>query len=205
MNLLKPKYEIKGTKYVVMGQIGEGAFAFVYRVTDSSGLKRVLGPSNATEFALKRMICQSEEQMAEARKEIHLMASLNNMNVIRLIASEIKMSGGKIRNMEALLLMPLYDCSLQDRIDKGPGFPNSAFSIADVIRISTGFVCGLLTIHNTGYRHCDFKPANVLLRRLRGSNLPEDEEVVVTDLGSASELTTIISSRSQAMVIFQSI
>ena len=168
-----------------------------------------------SEFALKRMICQTDEQIAEARKEMQLMTLLKGKpNVIQLIASEIRTGKTKGHHLEALFLMPLYEESLQARIDDGPGYPDSAFKANETIYIIQSFVQGLLAIHSLGYRHCDFKPANVLLRRQRRRPAREREErgegerditdaqveVVVTDLGSASPLTVTVTNRAEALV-----
>lgn len=175
--------------------IGEGAYAFVYRVRPAG-----LGEGSSA-FALKKVICQTDEQLEEARKEIDLLTNIKNENVLHLVASEVTMN--KKSQLEALLLMPLYERSLQELIDEGPGYPSSTFR-NDVMRffnICRSFLNGLQGIHRYGYRHCDFKPANVLLRPCAGPS----EEVVVTDLGSASPLVIEVKSRSQALVSLEQI
>ena len=191
MNFLKPKYEIGGKKYVVVKQIGEGAYAFVYRV-------KAFGFGEQPMHALKKLICQTEEQLEEAKKEMRLLSEINHPNVLHLIGSEMKEN--KKEQTEALLLMPLYDMTVQDIIDKGPGYPGSALSSEPhrLLRICHAFCSGLQAIHSYGFRHCDFKPANVLMRRHPSGS--GDEEVVITDLGSACPLTVDVTSRAEALV-----
>ena len=191
MNLLKPKYEIGGKKYVVTKQIGEGAYAFIYRVKPTSF-------SSHETYAVKKLICQTEEQLVEAQKEIRLLTEIKHPNVLHLIGSEIR-AVRKKDFTEALLLMPLYDLSLQDMIDAGPGEPGCAFREQPdrCLRLCLAFLRGLKAIHNFGYRHCDFKPANILVRERIGE---ADDEVVITDLGSACPLEVSVTSRSQALV-----
>ncbi len=150
-------------------------------------------------FALKKLICQTDEQVVEARKEIQLLSGIRHGNVLHLIDSAVITN--KKGQLEALLLMPLFDTTLQAVIDDGSGYPNSAFNKNHrrFLHILGGFVNGLLAIHKFGYRHCDFKPANVLLRVGSGG---DGESVVVTDLGSAGPITIQVSSRSQALVRF---
>ena len=62
-NLLKPHYTINNKKYVVEKQIGEGGFAFVYHV------KCTNKEDKSKRYAIKKMICQSHEQLIEANKE----------------------------------------------------------------------------------------------------------------------------------------
>lgn len=190
MNLLKPKYEIGGQKYVVTKQIGEGAYAFVYRVKPS-------GFRDRPQCALKKMICQTDEQLEEARREMKLLSEIYHPNVLHLLSSQIKEN--KNGQTEALLLMPLYERTLQDLIDCGPGYPRSAFQMDPrrCLRICVDFCNGLQAIHAFGFRHGDFKPANILLR----TSPSGAEEVVVTDLGSACPLTVVVSSRAEALAV----
>jgi serine/threonine protein kinase len=215
MNLLKPKYEIGGKKYVSVRQIGEGAYAFVYRVKPAG----LLGGGG--QFALKRLVCQSPEQLDEAKKEIRLLTDISHPGVLRLVGSELHYSA-RTDITEALLLMPLYTSSVQDVIDAGPGFPRSAFrpAPARLLRILVRALEGLSAVHERGFRHGDFKPANILLRlapRDRGDRggggggggdrggdrdrqPPPEEDVVLTDLGSACPLCVSVASRAQALV-----
>jgi len=74
--LFKESVQVDGVKYAVLNTIGEGGFAFVYRVkrvqkaSVFGGGKPPQGDLGEKHFALKKMICQTEEQVEEANKEI---------------------------------------------------------------------------------------------------------------------------------------
>ena len=178
--IVKNKFEISGEVYAEDALIGEGAYAYVYRVKDSSG--------NA--FALKKLICQNEDQIKETKKEIKLLSVIKHANVLSLLNSSFHINSKK--QTEAFLLLPLYGKSTQDIIDQGPGYPHCAFqSRAIVLKILVQCIGALKAIHSCGYTHCDFKPANILL--------DEHMNAIVTDFGSAAPLSTVITSRSEAL------
>jgi serine/threonine kinase 16 len=182
--LLKERVSIADRKYVVLETIGEGAYAFVYKV---KSLER-----DHSICALKKMICTEREQLIEAKKEIQILSAISHENVIPVLGSEIHQN--KKGKHEVLLLLPLYSTSLQTVIDHGPGFPGCSIpDYATVVHIILQCVSGLLAIHSAGYRHADFKPANVLL--------DDANHAVITDLGSACPLSVRITTRSEALNI----
>ena len=180
--ILQEKFEIDGSAYYEDSLVGEGAYAYVYRVKDSNG----------SFYALKKIICQTETQIKETEKEIKLLSLIKHTNVLPLLASSYHKNSKK--QTEAFLLLPLYGKSTQDIIDQGPGYPKCAFKEkTHVLKILIQCIEAMSAIHSYGYTHCDFKPANVLL--------DDDMNAVVTDFGSASPLSTRISSRSQALAM----
>ena len=181
--LLKPSVVINGKKYKIMKQIGEGGFAFVYDVLGT-------GKESGDHFALKKMICQTEEQLDEAKKEIETMLRLKNSNILELIDHAYTMN--KKNQKEALLLLPLFQGSAQTIIDHGQGYPYCGFSSGpDVLKILRHIVEGLKVIHAAGLRHADLKPANILLT--------SSFDAVITDFGSVSPIPLVIHSRAEAL------
>lgn len=157
-------------------------------------------------YALKKLICQLPEQIEEARKELRLMREISHANVMPIVATSAK--NKKDGRVEILFLMPLFQTSLQSLIDHGPGYPSSAFCGKSQLffDVCIGFCKGLLAIHEYNYRHCDFKPANVLInfdctefsKKIPDASL---SAIVVTDLGSAcTPLVHEIKNRSDALV-----
>lgn len=57
MDLIKPKISINGTKYTIDKQIGEGAYAYVYRVKEARILSsvRVLGSKELDQHRVNRL------------------------------------------------------------------------------------------------------------------------------------------------------
>jgi serine/threonine kinase 16 len=174
----------------VLNQIAEGGFAYVSRV------KSVNLSDFGQRYAVKLMICQSQEQLSEARKEVKLMRLISHNCVVPLLAvDEKKNSRGHI---EVMLLLPLYIGSLQNFIDKGEQWPHCAFEdSATVARILIDSTAGIAALHAAGYRHSDIKPGNILLSR-------ETLSAVITDLGSASPLVVHVSSRREALTLQES-
>lgn len=184
--LLKPTLVINGKKYKVMKQIGEGGFAFVYNVMSTGK------DDNGERYALKKMICQTDEQLDEAKKEIDTMAKIMHENVLPLV--DFSYTINKKGQKEALLLLPLYMGSVQTIIENGQGFPYCGFSDGlDVLKILRCCVEGLTAIHACGIRHADLKPANILLS--------ENYHAVLTDFGSVSPFPVEVHSRTEALAI----
>lgn len=181
--LLKPSIVINGKKYKIMKQIGEGGFAFVYDVLGT-------GKESGEHFALKKMICQTDEQLDEAKKEIDTMLALKNPHVLEILDHAYSLN--KKNQKEALLLLPLYQGSVQTVIDKGHGFPHCGFACGtDVLKILRQVIEGLKAIHAAGLRHADLKPANILLT--------DDYHAVITDFGSVSPSPVTIHTRAEAL------
>ncbi len=103
-------------------------------------------------YALKKMICQSSEQIADANKEIRVLTAVKHPNVIQLIASASTLNKNAQENY--MLLFPLYEQSLQAIIDTGRGYPSCALTVGlDVVRILRQCVEGLSAVHAAGFRH----------------------------------------------------
>lgn len=180
---------INNQKYVIDEQIGEGAFGYVYKVHDINNSKLF--------YAIKKIICQSSEQLEEAQHEINLLTTIQHGNVLSLhmscVQSNKSSSTSSSENMEVYLLLPLYQESLQNIIDTSSGYPECGLDRRDVQKIIFGCVNGIHAIHLAGYRHGDIKPANVLL--------DADRNPVITDFGSAEPLSTEITNRQQALSV----
>lgn len=184
--LLKPSVTVNGKKYKIINQIGEGAFGYVYHV------KSTHASDKAESYALKKMICQTSEQMAEAKREMDVMLKVHHPNILPLL--NFSYLRNKKGQDEVYMLMPLYHTSVQAMIDDCFGYPHCAFADGlDVVKILRHSAEGLLALHKAGFRHGDFKPANILIN--------EAYDAVITDFGSASPLETNVTSRSQALEV----
>ena len=192
--LTKQKFVFQdGTKYAVLNQIGEGGFAFVYRVKKATVLKA----GNEEHFAVKKMICQLPEQIEEGEKEIMILRKLQNEHVMPLLGTSISLNGKG--QTEILLLLPLYAGTVQTFIDnnhKGP--PYCPFEDArDILTTMRGTITGLQALHEAGYRHGDLKPANILLTTFNSSTM----KAVLTDFGSCAPLIQPVTCRQAALNI----
>lgn len=164
-----------------------GGFAFVYKVMSFNK------DDNKETYALKKIICQMEEHMEQARKEVQMMTCIKHPNILSLVdcSEQLSPKGG---HTEMLLLMPLMAYSLQSVIDNGCGYPSCSLSDGlDVLNILRQCVEGVTAIHSHGVRHGDLKPANILLAT--------SYHAVITDFGSASEIPFTVTSRSVALEV----
>ena len=236
-SLLKPAIVLNEKKYKVINQIGEGAFGYVFHVRETIMVKnmgRISGTAeidgiedhpatlqgNNKDYALKKMICQLQEQIAEAQKEIEIMSSIRHPHVLPLLDSSH--SKNKKGQEEYLLLMPLLTGSAQTVIDKhiqllsnssprvnSHAHGQSSHTIAgckvlalstcafrdghDVLKILKHIAQGLQAVHIAGYRHADLKPANVLLS--------SSFDAMLTDFGSAMPISQVVRNRSEALCV----
>ena len=70
----------------VKGKIGEGAFAYVSRVKNSKG----------KDFAVKRIVCTTEEQEREAKREIDIIKRLQaHINIIPFLGDGTRINKNK--------------------------------------------------------------------------------------------------------------
>ena len=208
--IFKQSVEVDGTKYAILNTIGEGGFAFVYRVKKLSLFRGMGGGGDESDkhFALKKMICQTEEQEEEAAAEIAVLRAVVHPNILPLLGHSRAVN--RQRQTEISLLLPLYEGTVQSLIDAPTckGFPHCPFSSsADVISVLKGTLAGLQALHAAGYRHNDLKPANILLQWERGKGaLGNNKEngtliAILTDFGSTGPLVVDITSRRIALDI----
>lgn len=157
-----------------------GGFSFVDLVRSDHGVH----------YALKRILCQSSEQLAAARREIDLHSAISHPFVLSLVVSEIrevKQSGGGGGHTvhEALLLFPLYpNGSIVDVVQRWHAAAQAAASLLassprsglgvsqaqpwpfaehEALRLFYAIAQGLQAMHAAGYAHRDLKPHNILL------------------------------------------
>ena len=133
----------------VKGKIGEGAFAYVNRVKNTAG----------NDYAVKRIVCTTEEHTQEAYQEIELLKQLqSHPNIMPYLGCGKRTN--KRSQQEVLLLMPFYsNGTILSICDSGRGYPFSAFSDIEVIgKMLTHIIEGLHHMHFAkGLRHNDLK------------------------------------------------
>ncbi|PRW20781.1 Serine threonine- kinase 16 [Chlorella sorokiniana] len=109
------EYQLGVRRLRVLRQLGEGGYSFVYLVRDVAAaggagalLPSAVGPHT---FALKRVLCGSEEQVREAEHEVAVMKRLRHPCLLPLLdaASQLhRTPDGSSRHI-VLLLFPVYD------------------------------------------------------------------------------------------------
>ncbi|CAA6670193.1 unnamed protein product [Spirodela intermedia] len=144
--------DIGNVKVHVRNVMAEGGFSCVYLANDA------MHPS--TNYALKQMICNDEESLDLAKKEISVLKILKgHPNVITLISSAIFDMG---RTKEVFLLMEFCEKSLVNVLEnRGAGY----FEEKQVLLIFRDVCNAVFAMHcqSPPIAHRDLKAENVLL------------------------------------------
>lgn len=135
--------------YQITEHLGEGGMGVVYKVC-----------KDKKHYALK--ICKDldEESIRRFGREVRLMKSINNPNVMEVIEDSLG-------TVPPYFVMPLCDFSLKDAVNKG-------FSEDVLFEYAIQLCTGVKILHDGGIIHRDIKPANALLT---------EDIVKIADLG----------------------
>ncbi|WCJ19004.1 Protein kinase superfamily protein [Euphorbia peplus] len=144
--------DVGNLKIQVQKAIAEGGFSCVYLARDTVNA--------AKQYALKQMICNDEETLELALKEINVMKSLKgHPNIVTLCAHGILDVG---RTKEALLVMEFCDKSLVSVLEnRGAGFFEEK-QVLSIFRDACNAVFAMHSLHPP-IAHRDLKPENLLL------------------------------------------
>lgn len=158
------KWPCSADMYEVLGEIGQGAFATVYRA-------RVKGRTE--EVAIKIIdLDQFNTNWDEIRKEISVMRSLNHENVVKIYCSFVD-------EQDLWIVMPLLaggSCAAIMKQLHPTGFKDEAL-IATILKEA---LQGLQYFHKDGRIHRDIKAGNILIGA--------DGSVELADFGVAGTL-----------------
>ncbi|TMW58672.1 hypothetical protein Poli38472_010231 [Pythium oligandrum] len=173
-----------GRTVVVGTEIAQGGFSFVYNARDAA---------TGEAFALKKILCQTEEQIAMAKQEIEMHRSFMHPNIMPI--SDYAVVSLDTHVHEYYLLFPfiengtlreMIDISLQQRT------PIPERVIFDIF-LKICRAVGELHARSPPLAHRDLKPENVLLTR--------DNDPILTDFGSVAIGDVTISKRSDALLL----
>ena len=149
-------------RYVVEGELGEGALATVYRVRHTT---------LSTVHALKVVKVAHRESRDRLVREGQVQAQLSHPNIVG-VTDVIEVRGSPGTLMEWVRGIDLEEYLQQYRID-----------VDDALTLFRGIVAGMGHAHEKGLVHRDLKPANVLLALGNGQVLPK-----VSDFGLVKAL-----------------
>ncbi|KAN0045108.1 hypothetical protein ACTA71_006636 [Dictyostelium dimigraforme] len=201
-------FTINGVKYTVNRILGEGGFSFVYLVKDNS---------NSKKYALKVMICQTQESINTAKREINAFQTFNHENIMKLVDHSV--SNHSQDTKEYRLLLPYYkDGTLQDLIDNqrttyGKDTKKPLFKEKTCLEFFLKVCQAIQVFHNHSppLAHRDIKPGNIALQNLRrpsinnsnSNNDDNDSDIeaipIIMDFGSVGEARIKIENRKDAL------
>ncbi|KAG0491904.1 hypothetical protein HPP92_004990 [Vanilla planifolia] len=203
---------INENRFRILKQLGEGGFTFVYLVKEivadaavsSGGLaaKKFIDPSHLSNdgmYALKKVLIQSDEQLALVRQEVHVSSLFNHPNLLPLLDHAIitvKGAQNGSMNHEAYLLFPVHlDGTLLDDI-KSMKAKKDFFPTPTLLQIFRQICTGLNHMHifDPPYAHNDVEPGNILITHKQG----KPPIAILMDFGSSQPARKQIRSHSEA-------
>jgi serine/threonine protein kinase len=191
----KPVVVLGERKLRLERKIAEGGFSIVHLV------KQLNGKEKDRLFAMKVVVCQGEEQVQGAEREIEAHHGCIHPHILELIDSGIlPLKSGPGPRKAYFLFENFAGGALSDTL-----IANGAPDFSVVLRLFRALVEGTLAFHQNGLRHCDIKPHNILLSsplptkaRAEGGHDAAFPRVVLMDLGSCAPLRLEITNRMSA-------
>ena len=147
--------DVGGHKVIVRKRVGEGGFAFVYKVEDVN--------DNSKKYALKRLLAIDSEKRNVIVKEISLMKSLSGHdNIVRFVAAAEAKGVSQKGCEEFLVLMDFCPTNLSEVMSKRNG---KAFNPATVAKSFAQITSAVAKMHRSGppIVHRDLKLENLLI------------------------------------------
>ena len=158
-------------------ELGEGGFGKVV-----SGVHKLTNRF----YAIKTMICNSDEQIKYQKRELDMLTSTNqdlsnSCHIIRYYNSWFCLVEGK---QVLCIQMELCCCSLHELLCRNPSIVQDGDFYKHVFR---QILLGLEVIHNSRWLHRDIYPPNILIA-LPKPNKVLDIVVKIADFGLATKL-----------------
>jgi serine/threonine kinase 16 len=184
---------VNNRKLLIKRQLGEGGFSYVYEVKDAKD-HRV--------YALKKMLCQTDELLNTGHHEISVLQKFNHPNILKLVDHTTVPSQKVPGAQEILILIPfIKNGTLQDALEihraehGGNNCTTSPFSEKEALTLFKGMCEGVRQFHTEDPPLAlrDIKPGNVLLST---KLVP-----VLMDFGSVTEARVTVADRRQALAL----
>jgi AP2-associated kinase len=162
----------------VKEQLAEGGYAYIYRAVDAG--------SNA-EWALKKIICQSQERLLLAQAEVAVLRRLPvHPNLVRYVDSS---QGSESGTAVVYILMEL--CKEGTLINLLERY-NGQLTLPQLLFIFKEVCTGVAVLHDLGIIHRDIKLENVLL---------SNKHFKLVDFGSCTSEVLNLSQASREQLL----
>lgn len=155
----------------ILGQGGSGVVDLVYSRLSCKAYARKLIPRGKT-------FKKDQQKLLDFENELTTLKRLSHHHLVELIGSYTD------KKFVALIMSPVADCNLKEYLFLEPDEPRRR-------NLRTFFGClsaALLFLHEKKIRHKDIKPQNILVK---------DDEVLLTDFGTALDWTDLDHSTTQ--------
>ncbi|TDH67427.1 hypothetical protein CCR75_006317 [Bremia lactucae] len=173
-----------GRTVIISSEIAQGGFSFVYKARD---------PENGESFALKKILCQTDEQVHSTKAEIQAHYNFKHPNIMPLIDYAVISTQTEI--LTYYLLFPyMENGTLRDMIDTAIN-QDVRISEAQILDIFLKICRAVAELHIKvpPLAHRDIKPENIMLS--------DEGEPLLTDFGSVTVADVTISGRCDALLL----
>lgn len=134
------------TDYKIISELGTGSYSTVYLVKELSTSKK---------FALKKSIANDLDEVEKIKKEIILVSSLPQANIVPIYKYLFKQLDST--TYAVYLLMPISDGDWSKEI------PKRSYTQSELLNIMSQLVSTLCLFQKNGIAHRDIKPQNIFL------------------------------------------
>jgi hypothetical protein len=146
------KASLNTGKYKIINKIAEGGQGIVFKVQKDN-----------VYYAQKNMIIEEAKEMNVVFKEYMMLQKLKHENIYEIF--DIFEQDNEITDVSFIcLIMKLYEGDLMQFINNNDrnGIPEK-----DIVRFAIQLVKGVSYIHSKGIIHCDLKPENIFIDRVK--------------------------------------
>ena len=163
--------------YTALDKLGKGVYATVY-----AGVRADAGVVDAVKLirnSIFRAVSPHNRNVLplHALREIYALRSIVHPNVVAL-------TDVYVNSYVTALVMPAYDCSLREVLQRTRERGGSKLTAVHVLHIIASVLRGLEAVHAAGFAHRDVKPDNVLLRS-------GGQDVVLADFGLSRDIQDV--------------